>query len=66
MTGTQEASLVTLAKFVLDTYDVPLANVPHRSTKPTDCPGWVWPDDNVLATWKQTKLGSIVNKALVS
>jgi N-acetyl-anhydromuramyl-L-alanine amidase AmpD len=61
MTGTQEASLVTLAKFVLDSYDVPLANVvPHRSIKPTDCPGWVWPDDNVLATWKQTKLGSTV------
>jgi N-acetyl-anhydromuramyl-L-alanine amidase AmpD len=61
MTGIQESSVVNLAKFVLDTYNVPLANVvPHRSIKPTDCPGWIWPDDHALATWKQTKLGSTV------
>jgi N-acetylmuramoyl-L-alanine amidase len=59
MTTSQEASLVALAKFILDAYAVALtAVVPHRSIKPTDCPGWVWPSDSDLATWKTAKLSS--------
>lgn len=57
MTAAQEVSLVSLSKFILDAYAVPLTNVvPHRSIKPTDCPGWVWPDDPSLESWKQAKL----------
>jgi len=57
MTPAQEASLIALAKFLLDAYSVSLSKVvPHRSIKPTDCPGWVWKDDTVLATWKTAHL----------
>jgi N-acetylmuramoyl-L-alanine amidase len=59
MAAPQEASLITLAKFILGAYAVPLtAVVPHRSIKATACPGWVWPSDSDLATWKNAKLSS--------
>jgi len=57
LTASQESALITLAKFILDAYQVPLANVvPHRQVKPTDCPGWVWPTDPDLEAWKLSKL----------
>ncbi len=57
MTAAQEASLIALAKYVLDAYDIPLAAVvPHRSIVATDCPGWVWPTNAQLTTWKNAKL----------
>lgn len=44
MTPAQEASLIALAKFLLDAYSVSLSKVvPHRSIKPTDCPGFSLP-----------------------
>jgi N-acetylmuramoyl-L-alanine amidase len=59
MAAPQEASLVALSKFILDAYAVSLTNVvPHRSIKATDCPGWVWPTDGDLATWKNARLTS--------
>jgi N-acetylmuramoyl-L-alanine amidase len=57
-TASQEANLIQLCKYVLDTYSVTLARVlPHRDIKPTDCPGWVWPTDPDFVTWKNSKLG---------
>lgn len=56
-TPVQEATLVQLCKYLLDTYSVDLTRVfPHRDIKPTDCPGWVWPTDPEFTTWKNTKL----------
>ena len=57
MTTAQEGALIQLCRFVLDAYEVPAASfVPHRSVKPTDCPGWVWPTDADLEAWKAAKL----------
>jgi len=55
----QEASLVALAEFILGAYTVSLTNViPHRSIVATACPGWVWPTDADLETWKNAKLAN--------
>ena len=55
----QEASLVALAEFILGAYAVSLTNViPHRSIVATACPGWVWPTDADLETWKNAKLAN--------
>ena len=57
MTAAQEKSVVALARFVLDAYEIPLTNViPHRAVKPTACPGWVWIDDASLEAWKAGNL----------
>jgi N-acetylmuramoyl-L-alanine amidase len=57
MTAKQEAALILLAKFVLEAYGISLSNVvPHRATKPTDCPGFIWPTDPDFDTWKNTNL----------
>ena len=57
MTAAQDSALVQLCRFVLDAYGVQTVNViPHRSVKPTDCPGWVWPTDADLLAWKVANL----------
>jgi N-acetyl-anhydromuramyl-L-alanine amidase AmpD len=59
MTPPQEAAVLALCRFVLDAYDVRLANVlPHRAVRlrPTDCPGWIWPTDASLEAWKAANL----------
>lgn len=57
MTSAQEASLIQLCRFVMDAYTVARADVrPHRSVKPTDCPGWVWKTDADLNAWKAANL----------
>lgn len=57
MTVPQEETLTRLCKFVIDAYSIPLDRVkPHRSIKPTECPGWIWKTDEELAAWKKAKL----------
>jgi N-acetylmuramoyl-L-alanine amidase len=55
MTPVQQDAVVALARFVVDAYDIRLANVkPHRAVRigGTDCPGWIWPTDADLEQWK--------------
>jgi|KBSMisStaDraftv2_1062788.scaffolds.fasta_scaffold209105_2 N-acetylmuramoyl-L-alanine amidase len=59
MAPVQEAAVVALSRYVLDAYDVRLANVkPHRAVRigGTDCPGWIWPTDVKLEAWKTANL----------
>jgi len=59
MTNEQEASLIALCKYALDSYSIALDRVfPHRDIKPTKCPGWVWPTDSDFTAWTTGKLGN--------
>jgi len=59
MSAAQEASLVTLCRYILDVYAIKLNRIlPHRAIKSTDCPGWVWRTDLELTTWITQKLSS--------
>jgi N-acetylmuramoyl-L-alanine amidase len=59
MVAAQEASLIALARFVIDAYDIPMKNVlPHRRVRigGTDCPGFIWPTDAQFDAWVKAKL----------
>jgi len=56
-TAAQEAKLVALAQFVLDAYSIKVQRVlPHRDVKATQCPGWIWANDNIFTTWTGARL----------
>jgi N-acetylmuramoyl-L-alanine amidase len=53
----QESALVCLARFLMDTYDLPVSNVIlHRAVSATDCPRWLWEDDASYESWKAARL----------
>lgn len=55
----QESALVSLARFLMTTYDLPVSNVIlHRSVSTTDCPRWLWEDDPSYEEWKSARLSS--------
>jgi len=57
LTLAQESALLTLARFLMDAYDLPGSNVIlHRAVSATDCPRWLWEDDAAFERWKATRL----------
>ena len=60
MTATQESSLLALAQFLAEAYDIPTKNIlPHRRVRigSTDCPKWIWPTDADFDNWVKNNFG---------
>lgn len=56
-TPPQEKTSITLVKYLMQTYNIPLANIkPHRDVVETDCPGFIWLNDTIFEKWKTDNL----------
>lgn len=52
MTKEQEESLIKLARYLVDTYKIPLENVRgHNTFMDTQCPTWIFPTQVKLTEW---------------
>jgi N-acetylmuramoyl-L-alanine amidase len=57
MTPLQAMAVRSLVTALAEMYDVAAENIiSHRSVRPTECPGFVWPSDAELAAWIQAQI----------
>lgn len=52
MTPEQEARLVGMVKLLVMKYKIDFSRIiPHRDVVATDCPGWIWANDDIFKKW---------------
>ena len=57
LTPAQEASTVSLIKYLVSTYNISKSNIRgHRTVVDTLCPSYIWPSENNLRNWVNNKI----------
>ena len=60
MTSEQEDSLIKLCRYIVSTYNIPLANIRgHNEFMSTECPTWVFPTKQSIRDWVNKYLSDL-------